>query len=49
MNGRSLKALEHPGLWNGSMAKWLTVFIEVPLATFAPVKTVNDLLREAHR
>ncbi len=49
MNGESLKALEHPGLWNGGMAKWLTVFIEVPLATFAPVKTVNDLLREAHR
>lgn len=49
MNGESLKALEHPGLWNGGMANWLTVFVEVPLGTFAPVKTVNDLLREAHR
>lgn len=49
MNARPLKALEHPGLWNGAMAKWLTVFIEVPLGTFAPVKAVNDLLREAHK
>lgn len=47
--GRSLKALEHPGLWNGSMARWNTVFVEVPLSTFAPVKTVEDLLRPEHR
>ncbi|RMH87236.1 MAG: DUF4301 family protein [Calditrichaeota bacterium] len=48
-NGRPLKALEHPGLWNGSMAHWNTAFVEVPLTTFNPVKTVFDLLREAHR
>ena len=42
--GRELKALEHPGLWNGSMARWLTVLVEVPAGTFNPVKTVNDLL-----
>lgn len=48
-DGRKLKALEHPGLWNGSMAYWNTVFIEVPLITFNPVKTVNDLLRETHQ
>ncbi len=48
-NGRELKALELPGLWNGSMAFWNTVFIEVPLITFNPVKTVNDLLREEHQ
>ena len=47
--GRVLKALEHPGLWNGSMAKWITVFVEVPGVTFNPVKTVNDLLREEHQ
>ncbi|MCK9276405.1 MAG: DUF4301 family protein [Syntrophales bacterium] len=46
--GRNLKALEHPGLWNGSMAYWNTVFVEVPLSTFAPVKTVEDLLRPEH-
>jgi hypothetical protein len=44
-----LKALELPGLWNGSMAFWNTVFIEVPLETFNPVKTVDDLLRKAHQ
>jgi hypothetical protein len=43
-----LKALELPGLWNGSMAFWNTVFVEVPLGTFNPVKTVNDLLRKSH-
>jgi hypothetical protein len=43
-----LKALELPGLWNGSMAVWNTVFIEVPLETFNPVKTVDDLLRNSH-
>lgn len=47
--GRSLKALERPGLWNGSMAGWNTVFVEVPDATFAPVKTVLDLLRPEHQ
>lgn len=47
--GRKLRALEHPGLWNGGMAYWNTVFIEVPLLSFNPVKTVNDLLRPAHR
>jgi hypothetical protein len=43
-----LKALELPGLWNGSMAFWNTVFVEVPLETFNPVKTIDDLLRESH-
>lgn len=47
--GRRLKALERPGLWNGAMAGWNTVFVEVPLATFAPVKTVFDLLRPEHQ
>ena len=47
-NGKDLKALELPGLWNGSMSDWNTVFVEVPLSTFNPVKTVNDLLREHH-
>ncbi|MBU2055613.1 MAG: DUF4301 family protein, partial [Proteobacteria bacterium] len=46
--GRDLLALERPGLWNGSMAFWNTVFVEVPLATFNPVKTVTDLLRPQH-
>jgi len=48
-NGKDLKALELPGLWNGSMSDWSTVFVEVPLSTFNPVKTVNDLLREQHQ
>ena len=47
--GRRLKALEHPGLWNGGMARWNTVFVEVPAETFTPVKTVLDLLRQEHR
>ncbi len=47
--GKELKALELPGLWNGSMSDWSTVFVEVPLSTFNPVKTVNDLLREQHQ
>ena len=47
--GRELKALELPGLWNGSMANWNTVFVEVPIITFNPVKTVMDLLREEHQ
>lgn len=48
-SGRELKALELPGLWNGAMSDWSTIFVEVPLATFNPVKTVNDLLREQHQ
>lgn len=48
-NGRELKALELPGLWNGAMSDWNTVFVEVPLSTFNPVKTVNDLLRDEHQ
>jgi len=47
--GREVLALERPGLWNGAMAGWITVFVEVPLETFAPVKTVFDLLRAEHR
>lgn len=48
-SGTTIKALELPGLWNGSMSDWNTVFIDVPLATFNPVKTVNDLLRKQHQ
>ena len=48
-SGKELKAYELPGLWNGAMAKWITVFVEVPLVTFNPVKTVNDLLKPAHQ
>ena len=48
-DGRDLKALELPGLWNGAMAGWNTVFVEVPGETFAPVKTVLDLLRPEHQ
>lgn len=47
--GKMLKALELPGLWNGAMAKWNTVFVEVPITTFNPVKTVLDLLRQEHQ
>ena len=47
-DGKPLKAQELPGLWNGAMARWNTVFVEVPIITFNPVKTVNDLLREEH-
>ena len=47
--GRPLKALERPGLWNGAMAEWNTVFVEIPDETFAPVKTVLDLLRPEHQ
>ena len=47
--GTPVKALELPGLWNGGMARWNTVFVEVPLETFNPVKTVNDLLSKEHR
>ncbi len=49
MNGRELKALELPGLWNGAMADWITVFVDVPIETFNPVKTVLDLLKPAHQ
>lgn len=48
-NGKPLKSYELPGLWNGAMAKWITVFVEVPLITFNPVKTVNDLLKDPHQ
>jgi hypothetical protein len=47
-DGRTLKAQELPGLWNGSMSDWNTLFVEVPIETFTPVKTVNDLLRPEH-
>ena len=47
--GRELRAQELPGLWNGSMADWTTVFVDVPVSTFSPVKTVKDLLRPQHR
>ena len=48
-NGQEIRVLELPGLWNGGMENWLSVFVEIPADTFAPVKTVNDLLRPAHR
>lgn len=48
-DGRDLKALELPGLWNGAMSDWNTIFVEVPIETFNPVKTVNDLLRSEHQ
>lgn len=48
-DGKDLKAQELPGLWNGAMANWITLFVEVPLITFNPVKTVNDLLRDQHQ
>jgi len=48
-DGHELKALELPGLWNGAMSDWNTVFVEVPIETFNPVKTVNDLLRKEHQ
>jgi hypothetical protein len=47
--GARLLALEHPGLWNGSMSGWNTVFVEIPIAAFTPVKTVLDLLRPEHQ
>ncbi len=47
--GVEIKALELPGLWNGAMSDWNTVLVEVPVSTFNPVKTVNDLLRPAHQ
>ena len=48
LEGKELKALELPGLWNGAMSRWNTAFVEVPLNTFNPVKTVTDLLRKEH-
>jgi hypothetical protein len=48
-DGRDLLALELPGLWNGAMSRWNTLFVEVPVSTFNPVKTVNDLLRPQHQ
>lgn len=48
-DGKTLKALELPGLWNGAMANWITFFVEVPLETFSPVKEINDLLRPEHK
>ena len=47
-NGKPLKALELPGLWNGAMSDWISLFVEVPVTTFGPVKTVSDLLRPEH-
>jgi hypothetical protein len=48
-DGRDLKSLELPGLWNGAMAEWISLFVEVPIATFNPVKTINDLLKSEHQ
>lgn len=48
-SGQVIKVLEHPGLWNGAMANWLTLFVEVPVSTFSPVKTIVDLLRPEHQ
>jgi nicotinamide riboside kinase len=48
-DGKPLKSYELPGLWNGAMAKWISIFVELPLITFNPVKTVNDLLRPPHQ
>lgn len=48
-DGKALKAQELPGLWNGAMSDWITIFVEVPILTFNPVKTVNDLLRVEHQ
>ncbi len=48
-NGKTLKSIERPGLWNGAMSDWNTIFVEVPIETFSPVKTVLDLLREQHQ
>lgn len=49
ISGKKIKAQELPGLWNGSMARWITIFVEVPLATFSPVKSITDLLRKEHQ
>jgi hypothetical protein len=47
-NGAPITVLEHPGLWNGAMANWITLFVETPIETFAPVKSVNDLIHPLH-
>jgi len=49
IEGQAVKVMELPGLWNGGMADWNTIFVEVPIKTFNPVKTVNDLLRHEHQ
>jgi hypothetical protein len=48
-SGKNIKSYELPGLWNGAMSDWITIFVEVPLITFNPVKTVNDLLKSPHQ
>ena len=48
-NGRPLRAMERPGLWNGSMAHWNTIFVETPLSTFTPIKVITDLLGPTHK
>ena len=48
-DGKELKVQEFPGLWNGSMSDWNTLFVEVPVETFVPVKTIGDLLRKEHQ
>ena len=48
-NGRPLRAMERPGLWNGAMAKWNTVFIETPSSTFTSVKVISDLIKPTHK
>ena len=49
VKGTDIKAMELPGLWNGAMADWITLFVEEPIEVFTPVKTVNDLLRDGHK
>ncbi len=49
IGGVDVRALERPGLWNGAMAGWNTLFVEVPIETFSPVKSLFDLLRDEHR
>lgn len=48
-NGRPLRAMERPGLWNGAMAKWNTIFVETPSSTFTPVKVITDLIKPSHK
>ena len=48
-NGKNLRAMERPGLWNGAMANWNTILVAVPASTFSPVKTLTDLLKDAHQ
>jgi hypothetical protein len=47
-NGKKIRVLEHPGLWNGAMAGWTTIFVEIPNECFTPVKELNDLLKQEH-